>query len=110
MEVTVTHGIRVCHDGEVHRGGESVEVPESVAQQWIRYGWASTDGPSSLPDPRGLGKAHAEPDAWSIGVPDDKSTVEPSVEHVEPVQAKSKTAVRRAAARRAAKPKGRQRR
>lgn len=54
MKVIVTQGVRVCHDGTVYRFGEAADVPESVAQRWIRNGWASDYGPSSRRDPRGL--------------------------------------------------------
>lgn len=58
MKVTVTQGIRVVHDGEVYRDGQSVDVPEQVAAHWLECGWASEgDGASALPDPRGLPSA-----------------------------------------------------
>lgn len=55
MKVTVTQGIRVCHDGAVRHGGQSLDVPEDVAQQWIAWGWVgATKGDARLPDARGL--------------------------------------------------------
>lgn len=67
MKVTVTQGVQVVHDGQVYRNGASAEVPERVGQRWIRNGWASSEGPSPLHDPRGLGKADTAPDVYSLG-------------------------------------------
>jgi len=55
MEVTVTQGIRVVHDGTVYQGGESVDVPDSVAAFWSECGWASEgSGAAAQRDPRGV--------------------------------------------------------
>lgn len=65
VKVTVTEGIRVVHDGQPYRDGQTVTVPESVARRWIRNGWASDSGPSVLADPRGLAShdSDTEPEA-----------------------------------------------
>lgn len=67
MKVTVTQGIQVVHDGQVYLNGASADVPDALGQRWIRNGWASEDGLSALPDPRGLGKSQTEPDVYSLG-------------------------------------------
>jgi hypothetical protein len=42
-------------DGKSFDGGQSADVPESVARHWIHCGWASEgSGASALRDPRGL--------------------------------------------------------
>lgn len=43
MNVTVQHGIQVVHAGQHYFGGDQVDVPESVAAEWIRYRWAVED-------------------------------------------------------------------
>jgi len=48
MKIKVAEGIQVVHDGEVFADGESADVPEAVAGQWVREGWAVevTPGPT----------------------------------------------------------------
>jgi hypothetical protein len=40
MKIKVAQGIQVVHDGEVFADGDSADVPEAVAGQWVREGWA----------------------------------------------------------------------
>lgn len=80
MNVTVTQGVQVCHDGAVYRDGASADVPESVARQWVRNGWANIDlgrssdrGPSGLRDARGL--VHPSGYANAVASADDRVRV-----------------------------------
>lgn len=41
MNVAVTEGRQVVHDGRHYYGGQTVDVPDRVAQTWCRYGWAA---------------------------------------------------------------------
>jgi hypothetical protein len=62
MKATVTQGIRVVHDGTVYQGGQSVDVPDSVAAFRLECGWASEgSGARALPDPRGLTNTGPQP-------------------------------------------------
>lgn len=48
MKVTVAPGIRVVHDGKAYSDGDSADVPEEVARDWIESRWATADDePSS---------------------------------------------------------------
>jgi hypothetical protein len=41
VKVTVVEGRQVVtDDGEHHFGGDELEVPEQLADEWIRAGWA----------------------------------------------------------------------
>lgn len=37
--VTVVPPFQVQHDGEVYTPGQTAEVPDAVAQQWLTHGW-----------------------------------------------------------------------
>jgi hypothetical protein len=63
MKVTVTQGIRVIHDGEVYRDGQSVDVPAVVAAFWLECGWASEGNDGSPRDPRGVTNTEPPPQA-----------------------------------------------
>jgi len=39
-KVTVRQPFQVTHDGVDHRPGDTVEVPEHVAREWVTFGWA----------------------------------------------------------------------
>lgn len=41
--VTVLPGFLVSHDGTAYWPGDSAEVPQSLAQQWVRDGWVTDD-------------------------------------------------------------------
>ncbi|NMO03131.1 hypothetical protein HH308_18115 [Gordonia sp. TBRC 11910] len=56
MKVVVSRGFQVAHDGTVFGSGEVADVPDDVADAWIRSGWA--DAMSRRPRP----KAHTEAD------------------------------------------------
>ena len=70
MKLTVTDGIRVVHDGKVYTGGQSVDVPKDVAEQWATHGWAAgDDGPSESRDARRL-----DPEQFKSPEPAGKSS------------------------------------
>jgi hypothetical protein len=52
MKVTVAQGFQCVHDGTVHDGGDTAEVPGPVAQFWIRSGWATEVKAEAKPLPR----------------------------------------------------------
>ena len=55
MKVTVTQGIRVVHDRVLYQDGQSADVPNEVAEEWVKNGWASEgSGALAQRDPRGL--------------------------------------------------------
>lgn len=37
--VIVLGPFQVCHDGTVYGPGQTAEVPDAVAQQWLTHGW-----------------------------------------------------------------------
>jgi len=37
--VTVVAPYQVCHNGQVHGPGATVEVPDAIAEEWTRLGW-----------------------------------------------------------------------
>jgi hypothetical protein len=39
VSVTVREGTQVVHEGVVHPGGSTVQVPAEVAERWQRYGF-----------------------------------------------------------------------
>ena len=39
MKVVVREPFRVCHDGKVWRQGETADVPNALAEEWLRSGW-----------------------------------------------------------------------
>ncbi len=39
VTVTVRGGTQVAHQGVVHPGGSTVQVPADVAERWQRYGF-----------------------------------------------------------------------
>jgi hypothetical protein len=60
--VKVLPPYQVCHEGIRHFPGEIAEVPESLAEQWIRSQWVVSDdqpevveSPSPDPQPRRRG-------------------------------------------------------
>lgn len=40
-KVKVHKGIQVVHEAKVFDNGETVDVPDEVAQFWVRSGWCS---------------------------------------------------------------------
>jgi len=43
MKVTITQGIRCVHDGQVYLGGQTADVPETVAHLWLGCGWCVSE-------------------------------------------------------------------
>lgn len=41
MKIRVAQGVQVVHDGTVYLAGETAEVPEALARNWNREGWAA---------------------------------------------------------------------
>ena len=41
VKVTVADGVQVAHDGTVYRPGDTADVPDHVAAQWITSGWVT---------------------------------------------------------------------
>jgi hypothetical protein len=41
VSVTVREATQVVHEGVVHPGGSTVQVPADVADKWQRYGFLS---------------------------------------------------------------------
>lgn len=44
--IKVVGGVQVAHDGVVHPGGSTAEVPDEVAQVWLESGWVTEVAPS----------------------------------------------------------------
>lgn len=40
-KVEVRNNTQAVHDGTVYDAGETAELPDDVAAQWVREGWAS---------------------------------------------------------------------
>lgn len=40
MNVVITAGIQVVHNGEHFYGGQTIDAPARVAAQWVKYRWA----------------------------------------------------------------------
>jgi hypothetical protein len=43
MKIKVAQGVQVVHDGKVHDAGETADVAEDVAAQWVREGWGGAE-------------------------------------------------------------------
>jgi hypothetical protein len=41
VRVTVAEWTQIAHDGKVYKGGKTFSAPESLAESWIAYGWAT---------------------------------------------------------------------
>lgn len=89
MKVTVTQGIRVVCDDRVYTGGETIDVPIQVADQWREWGWVDRDG---LPDARGL----THPSGYTTGVGAEPDREPESASADEQAEAAPKAKVRRA--------------
>jgi hypothetical protein len=44
VKVTVAAWTQINHEGQVHRGGESFSASASLADSWVRFGWALKAG------------------------------------------------------------------
>lgn len=58
--VTVVDGMQAVHAGVVYGGGETADVPVSVAEYWVRSGWATCELGAS--EPEALAESDAEPE------------------------------------------------
>jgi hypothetical protein len=62
MKITVAEGIQVVHEGHRYADGDTAEVPDYLAEKWVRSGWASE---ITEPEP----KAPAEPEPRTGAAP-----------------------------------------
>lgn len=51
MKVEVSQPLQVAHAGTVYRPGDVADVPNGVAQHWIREGWVTEVKPKQRPKP-----------------------------------------------------------
>ncbi len=41
MRVEVIGNVQVCHAGAVYRPGDTADVPDEIARQWLAAGWVT---------------------------------------------------------------------